>query len=98
MILINAQPVDLTSIDEVHIGSGSQETPHRLREERATSTIGFDRVWGGSAPRAKVLPLHVDGSQWDGSVPGARLIECREELPGDSFAYHAGNVEMLAEE
>src|SRR5256885_3652114 len=51
----------------------------------STSTIGFDRVWGGSPPRAKVIPLHVCGSQWDGSVPGECLIEGREEFPEDSF-------------
>src|SRR5713101_3448166 len=76
MILIGIQPVDLTSVDEAHIGSGGQETSHILLEERAASTIGFDRVWGGRLPHAKVIPLHVCGSQWDGSVLSECLIDC----------------------
>src|SRR5579864_3352218 len=83
MILIGIQPVDLTSVDEVHISSGGHEMPHMLFKERTALHQRLDRGRNWFHPCAKSIPTNVRDAQRNGSIPGECGKEVRKEFSQD---------------
>src|SRR5690349_10989061 len=83
MILIGTQPVDLTSIDEAHIGSGGHETPHMLFKERTALHQRLDRGRNWFHPCAKSIPTNIRNAQRNGSILGECGKEVRKEFSQD---------------